>query len=87
VVAGTATAEDALRAYGAFSASHARAFGLALRLQRLIPALPPRVLTALLAVVGRRRLCTRAFSWYLEQAHPRFAAEAPSSRVVAVPVA
>ena len=38
-----------------------------------MPALPPRVLTALLAVVGRRRLCTRAFGWYLEQAHPRFA--------------
>jgi hypothetical protein len=30
-------------------------------------------LTALLAVVGRRRLCRRAFTWYLEQAHPRFA--------------
>ena len=43
------------------------------RLQRLIPALPPRALTALLAVIGRPRPCRRAFSWYLEQAHPRFA--------------
>ena len=42
-------------------------------LQRLIPALPPRALTALLAVMGRERPCRRAFSWYLEQAHPRFA--------------
>ena len=24
-------------------------------------------------VVGRERLCRRAFAWYLEQAHPRFA--------------
>ena len=39
-----------------------------LRLQRLIPALPPRALTALLAVMGRERPCRRAFGWYLEQA-------------------
>ena len=32
--------------YAAFSAGHRRAFGLALALQRLIPALPPRLLTA-----------------------------------------
>jgi flavin-dependent dehydrogenase len=73
-LAGEATRAQALAAYGAFSASHARAFGIALRLQRLIPALPPRALTALLAVAGRERPCRRAFSWYLEQAHPRFAA-------------
>jgi flavin-dependent dehydrogenase len=73
VVEGAATRDEALAAYGAFSASHARAFALALRLQRLVPALPPRVLTALLSVVGRRRPCHRAFGWYLEQAHPRFA--------------
>jgi menaquinone-9 beta-reductase len=73
VLAGEATREQALAAYGAFSASHARAFTTALRLQRLIPALPPRALTALLAVAGRERPCRRAFGWYLEQAHPRFA--------------
>jgi menaquinone-9 beta-reductase len=76
VLAGAATPADALAAYAAFSAAHAPAFRLALRLQRLIPALPPRALTALLAVAGRERLCRRAFSWYLEQAHPRFAAPA-----------
>ena len=73
VVSGAATRADALRAYGEFSASHGRAFAIALRLQRLIPMLPPRALTALLAIVGRPKPCTRAFSWYLEQAHPRFA--------------
>ena len=76
VLDGSATRADALAAYGAFSASHARAFGIALRLQRLIPALPPRLLTALLGVAGRERVCRRAFDWYLEQAHPRFAAPA-----------
>jgi flavin-dependent dehydrogenase len=78
--AGELTREQALAAYGAFSAGHARPFALALRLQRLIPALPPRVLTALLAVAGRERPCRRAFGWYLEQAHPRFAAPALARR-------
>jgi flavin-dependent dehydrogenase len=74
VLDGERRREDALAAYGAFSQSHAPAYRLALRLQRLVPALPPRALTALLAVLGRERPCRRAFAWYLEQAHPRFAA-------------
>jgi flavin-dependent dehydrogenase len=73
VLAGERSRADALAAYGSFSAAHAPAYRLALRLQRLIPALPPRALTALLAVMGRERPCRRAFTWYLEQAHPSFA--------------
>ena len=84
VLAGEKTRDEALRAYGEFSASHARAFSIALRLQRLIPALPPRVLTALLAVVGRRRVCRRAFSWYLRIADPGFVGEG-RARVAAAP--
>jgi len=83
VVSGAATREEALAAYGAFSEAHRPAFALALRLQRLIPALPPRVLTALLGVVGRERPCRRAFTWYLEQAHPRFATARRRERSVA----
>ena len=64
--------------YGAFSARHARAFAIALRLQRLVPALPPRALTAGLRALGSsQRLIDRSFGWYLEQAHPRFAADDP----------
>jgi len=63
--------EDALAAYHRFSRQHAPAFAYALALQRAIPRIPPRALTALLGVVSRERLCRRAFSWYLEQAHPR----------------
>jgi len=76
VLAGERTREEALRRHAAFSARHARAFGLALRLQRLIPALPPRVLTLALRAFGRRRLVDRAFGWYLNQAHPSFAGRA-----------
>ena len=81
VLAGEATRAQALARYDAFSAAHAPAFATALRLQRLIPALPPRALTALLAIAGRERPCRRAFSWYLEQAHPRFAAPAHEHRM------
>ncbi len=70
VVEGGKRRDEALAAYGDFSAAHAPFFRRALRLQRLIPALPPRALTALLAVMGRERPCTRAFTWYLDQARP-----------------
>ena len=70
VVDGRKRREEALAAYGAFSDAHAPFFRRALRLQRLIPALPPRALTALLTVLGRERVCRRAFTWYLDQARP-----------------
>jgi menaquinone-9 beta-reductase len=70
VVNGDQRREQALAAYGAFSDAHAPFYRRALRLQRLIPALPPRALTALLAVMGRERPCRRAFTWYLDQARP-----------------
>ena len=70
VLAGEKRREQALAAYGAFSDAHAPFFRRALRLQRLIPALPPRALTALLKVMGREKPCTRAFTWYLDQARP-----------------
>jgi hypothetical protein len=38
-----------------------------------MPALPPRVLTAVLAMLGRQPLIDRSFGWYLNQAHPSFA--------------
>jgi menaquinone-9 beta-reductase len=77
VLAGERDLDAAAARYAAFSARHARAYRIALRLQRLIPALPPRALTTLLAVMGRSRPCRTAFSWYLEIAHPRFAAPRP----------
>jgi flavin-dependent dehydrogenase len=57
---------DALARYAAFSASHARFYGFALALQRAIPRIPPRALTAGLKAL--RPLSERMFSWYLAQA-------------------
>ena len=73
VLAGRRSRDDALRRYAAFSAGHARAFGLALRLQRLLPKLPPRMLTAGLRAFGNGPLVRRSFSWYLDQASPDYA--------------
>jgi len=73
VLVGEATREEALRGYAAFSARHARAFGLALRAQRLLPALPPRLLTLVLRAMSRQSVVDRSFGWYLDQANPSFA--------------
>ena len=61
------------RNYRRFSAGHGKAFSRALKLQRLIPALPPRVLTLALKLIGAQPIVDRAFGWYLDQAHPSFA--------------
>ena len=64
---------EAITRYGAFSASHSRAFTIAGNLQRIIPALPPRIQMAGLRLFGHQRLIDRSFGWYLDQAHPSFA--------------
>jgi flavin-dependent dehydrogenase len=71
VVEGRATRDEALSRYAAFHERHRPAFRRAARLQRLIPALPPRLLSLLLRAMGVQFLVDRAFGWYLEQAHPR----------------
>jgi flavin-dependent dehydrogenase len=73
VHAGAKTRERAFADYAAFHDAHAAAFRRALRLQRLVPALPPRLLTLALKALSAQPLVDRAFGWYLEQAHPRLA--------------
>jgi menaquinone-9 beta-reductase len=73
VVAGERSRDEALRRYAAFSAGHARAFGLALRLQALVPRVPPLLLTAALKAFGHGPLVERSFAWYLDQASPAYA--------------
>jgi flavin-dependent dehydrogenase len=63
----------ALERYASFSAGHRRAFAIAGALQRTIPALPPRLLTAGLRLLARQQLIDLCFGWYLDQAHPSFA--------------
>ncbi len=77
VVDGRQGREQALAAYATFHNRHARPFRIALALQRLVPALPPRVLTVALRVIGSPRIVDRAFGWYLDQASPAFAHAGP----------
>ena len=65
VLEGRQTRRAALQRYAAFSHDHRGGFAVARALQRVIPALPPRVLTGVLRVIGRQALVDRAFSWYL----------------------
>jgi menaquinone-9 beta-reductase len=73
VVEGRQTREQALARYAAFHERHRPAFRLALALQRLIPAVPPRLLSVFLRIMGAQPLVDRAFGWYLDQAHPSVA--------------
>jgi flavin-dependent dehydrogenase len=78
VLSGRRTAGQALRRYGDFSAAHARKFEWMLRVQRLIPRVPPRLLASALKSMQHKRFVDWAFGHYLEIAHPRFAAAEPS---------
>src|SRR5579884_3248932 len=75
VLEGRQPRERALARYHAFSAAHGRAFAWMLRVQRLIPRVPPRVLGVSLRAMGNRRFLDWSFGHYLEIAHPRFAAQ------------
>jgi menaquinone-9 beta-reductase len=84
VLAGEQDRAVALAAYEAFHERHRPAFTRALRLQRLVPALPPRALALALRALAPQPLVDRAFGWYLDQAHPSFAAaRAPATALAA----
>jgi flavin-dependent dehydrogenase len=80
VLEGDRTQAQAVAAYTAFHERHRPAFTRAARLQRLIPALPPPVLSRLLRTLSVQFLVDRAFGWYLNQAHPSLAGQLAGSR-------
>jgi digeranylgeranylglycerophospholipid reductase len=73
VIEGNADRATALRSYSAFCASHEWHFRWMLRMQRLIPRVPPRMLAAALQPVATRRFTHWSFDHYLNIAHPGFA--------------
>ncbi len=72
VLSGRQTRAAALARYGAFSAAHRWKFEWMLRVQRLIPRVPPRVLGPMLGAMGDRRFVAWSFEHYLAIAHPSF---------------
>jgi menaquinone-9 beta-reductase len=69
--------EAALRDYGAFSGAHRWKFESMLRVQRLVPRVPPRLLAAALRGMGTDTFVRWSFRHYLNIAPPEFAAMRP----------
>ena len=72
VVSAGATRDHALRRYGAFSAAHEWKFRWLLRAQKLVPRVPPRVLSPAIRALGTRRFVDWSFRHYFEIAPPSF---------------
>ena len=73
VIEGRSTREDALRRYASFSASHRWKFESMLRVQRLVPRVPPRALAAALRGMSSEAFLRWSFGHYLNIAPPEFA--------------
>jgi flavin-dependent dehydrogenase len=78
VVEGRSSREDALRRYAEFSASHRWKFESMLRVQRLIPRVPPRLLGPAIRAMGSQRFVDWSFGHYLNIAPPSFASAGPT---------
>jgi len=65
VVDGRATREDALRAYAEFNAAHRWKFEWLLRVQKLVPKIPPKILAAVIRALSIERLAHWSFNRYL----------------------
>jgi len=75
VVDGRSTAAEARRRYSAFSAAHRWKFESLLRVQRLIPRVPPRLLSLALRGMSTTAFVRWSFGHYLRIAHPAYAQE------------
>jgi len=82
VLDGRAERETALRRYAHFSARHEWKFRSLLLAQKLVPRLPPPLLSAAIRTIGSERLVRWSFGHYLKIAHPSFAAGARPRAVV-----
>ncbi|MBA2567457.1 MAG: FAD-dependent monooxygenase [Thermoleophilaceae bacterium] len=80
VIEGAGSRRAALHRYHAFSAGHERKFKWMLRLQQLVPAVPPRLLTPAVSAMSTRAFVRWAFVHYLDIAHPAFARATPARR-------
>ncbi len=72
-VEGRSDRATALRRYAAFSAGHRRPFEWLLRVQKLIPRVPPRLLAPGLRATSGDAFVRWSFNHYLNIAHPDFA--------------
>ena len=76
VVEGRQDRERAAARYAEFNDSHEWKFRWMLRVQRLVPRIPPRLLGPLIRLLGAKRFVKWSFDHYLRIAPPGFAASA-----------
>jgi menaquinone-9 beta-reductase len=76
VVDGRQSREQAAAAYAEFHGSHESKFRWMLRVQRLIPRIPPRILGPAIRLMGAKRFVDWSFRHYLQIAPPEFAESA-----------
>jgi flavin-dependent dehydrogenase len=77
VIDGRQTRADAQAGYAAFSASRDFHFRWMLRMQKLVPRVPPRMLALACRVMASRAFTHWAFGHYLKIAPPEFVASGP----------
>jgi menaquinone-9 beta-reductase len=80
VLNGDQSRAAALAAYGAFSAAHTWKFDWMLRVQRLVPRVPPGLLAPALKGIGAKALISWSFDHYLNIAHPDYALSGGAAR-------
>ncbi len=76
VVEGRQSREQAAATYAEFNDSHEWKFRWMLRVQRLIPKIPPRILGPAIKLMSSKRFVDWSFRHYLEIAPPTFARSA-----------
>jgi flavin-dependent dehydrogenase len=76
VVKGRQSREQAAATYAEFHDSHEWKFRWMLRVQRLVPRVPPRILGPLIRLMGAKRFIDWSFGHYLNIAPPEFAGSA-----------
>jgi menaquinone-9 beta-reductase len=84
VVRGRSDRERALVSYAAFSASHRRPYEAMLRVQRLVPRVPPRILALALRAMSMDAFVRWSFGHYLAIAPPSFAGRPRPQRSAAL---
>jgi len=80
VVDGWQDREAAASRYAEFNDSHEWKFRWMLRVQKLVPKIPPRLLGPLVRLLGNRRFIEWSFSHYLQIAPPQFAARSANDQ-------
>jgi flavin-dependent dehydrogenase len=85
VVEGRQSREEAAAHYAAFNDSHEVKFKWMLRVQKLVPRIPPRLVGPLIRILGVKRFVDWSFGHYLAIAPPEFADPTPARAEPEVP--